>query len=365
MSASIVLRGGDVLVDDRWTRADLCVGDGLIADSAPADAREIDVTGLLVAPGLVDLQCNGAVGIDLRTEPERLWELASALPRFGTTAWLPTIVTSTPDVVARAQATLAAGPPDGWSGAMPLGLHLEGPFLSPSASGAHPIDLLRLPSLDAIASWTPAAGVAMVTIAPELDGALEVIEALAARGVVVSLGHSQATAAQVTAAADVGASAITHLFNAMSPLHHRQPGVAGTAMSDERLWVGLIADGIHVDPQVVGIAERVLGDRLVLVSDAVALLGLDDVDMTDGVRLPDGTLAGSVLPIVQAVRNLVAFTGCTPERGVAAASSRAAAVLGDSSRGTLVPGGRADLVVLDLDLDLHLTVVGGQIVHQR
>ncbi len=365
MSTSIVLRGGDVLVDGRWTRADLCIVDGVIVDSAPADAEDVDVAGLLVAPGLVDLQCNGAVGIDLRTDPERLWELAAALPRFGVTAWLPTIVTSSPDVIERAQSALAAGPPNGWSGAVPLGLHLEGPFLSPNAAGAHPIDLLRPPSLGAIESWSRADGVALVTLAPELDGALDVVEALVARGVVVSIGHSQATAAQASAAVDAGATSVTHLFNAMSPLHHREPGVAGAAMSDGRLAVGLIADGIHVDPRVVGIAERALGERLILVSDAVALLGVDGIDFTHGVRLPDGTLAGSVLPLVQAVRNLVDFTGCSPERAVAAASGRPASVLSDPTRGTLSTGGRGDVTALDLDLDLHLTVVAGDIVHRR
>ncbi|WP_436796361.1 amidohydrolase family protein [Actinospongicola halichondriae] len=186
---------------------------------------------------------------------------------------------------------------------------------------------------------------------------------LTGRGVVVAVGHSQATADEVDRAVTAGASSVTHLFNAMSPLHHREPGVAGRALSDERLDVGLIVDGIHVDPSVVAVAERALGERLVLVSDAVALLGVDGVDTSRGVRLPDGTLAGSVLPLVSAVANLVAFSDCSPERALHAASTRPAEVLHDRDRGTLASGARADLVVLTPDLDLRTTIVGGAVLH--
>lgn len=363
MTGSLAIRGGRVLLDGEWVDRDVVIESGRVIDAPGSDAPVLDATDRLVAPGLVDLQCNGAVGVDLRAEPERLWEMAASLCRWGVTAWLPTIVTSTPDVIARALETLLAGPPDGWRGATPIGLHLEGPFLSPDAAGAHPVDLLRPPSTDAVGAWAPARGVRLVTMAPELPGALPVVELLASRGVVVSIGHSQASAADVEAAIEVGAGAVTHLFNAMSPLHHREPGVAGAALSDTRLTVGLIADGIHVDRRVVALAERTLGDRLVLVSDAVALLGVDGEDLGDGVRLRDGTLAGSVLPLMQAVRNLVEFSGCAPERAIAAASTAPAALLGDARRGTLRPGARGDAIVLDEDLGLVATVVAGEVVH--
>ncbi len=364
MTGSLRLRGGRVLLDGAWVDRDLSIVDGYVAGDDPeGDAiGTLDVSGHLVAPGLVDLQCNGAAGVDLRSAPERLWEAAAALPEHGVTAWLPTVVTSSPDVIARAQAALAAGPPPGWWGARPIGLHLEGPFLSPHAAGAHPVELLRSPTLDAVEGWSPADGIALVTLAPELDGATPVIRTLAERGVVVSIGHSQATAEQVESAIDAGASAVTHLFNAMSPLHHRAPGVAGSALVDPRLDVGLIADGVHVDPRVVGIAERALGDRLVLVSDAVAPLGDDAFEWSEGVRLRDGTLAGSVLPLSRAVRNLVDWTGCSPERAIAAASTAPARVLADTTRGHLAPGARGDVVVLTPDLDLVATVVAGDIV---
>lgn len=368
MAGSLVIRGGRVLVDGSWVERDVTIHDGAVVDGGGAgtgvlDAGVLDAAGAMVAPGLVDLQCNGAAGVDLRAEPERLWEASAALPRWGVTSWLPTIVTSAPDVVTRAQETLRAGPPADWMGAEPLGLHLEGPFLSPHAAGAHPIDRLRPPTVAAVESWSRASGVAMVTLAPELPGALDVIGALVDRGVVVSIGHSMATADEVDAAIDAGARSVTHLFNAMSPLHHRAPGVAGTALADERLAVGLIADGVHVDPRVVGVATRALGDRLVLVSDAVALLGMTGVDAAEAVRLRDGTLAGSVLPLVQAVRNLVDHARCAPAHALAAASRTPAALLDAGGRGSLRPGARGDAIVLDDRLDLIATVVGGEIVH--
>ncbi|MFZ6004636.1 MAG: N-acetylglucosamine-6-phosphate deacetylase [Actinomycetota bacterium] len=369
----LVVRGASVWRGSAWDVGDLVCSDGLLAEVAGADATVFDADGLLAVPGFVDLQCNGALGIDLAGEPERLWELSAQLPRWGVTAWLPTIVTTPLGVVDRALVTLAAGPPPGWVGAVPMGLHLEGPFLSPCRKGAHPEALLRTPSLDAIDGWSRAEGVALVTLAPELEGAHPVIEELVARGVVVSIGHSDASAAEASSAVDSGATWVTHLFNAMSPLHHREPGVVGAALSDERLRVGMIADGIHVHPSVVKLAQRALGERLVLVTDAVAALGMEHGEQAlgratvhvgaDGVRLPDGTLAGSNLAMDQAVRNLIAFSGCQREAALHAASTVPAAVLGDEQRGTLAPGSRADVALLTQDLEVAATIVGGEVVH--
>ncbi len=367
----LMVRGARALVDGAWVRTDVAARDGVLVspDALGAGAQEILAEDLLVAPGYIDLQCNGGLGIDLAGEPERMWELAALLPRFGVTAWLPTIVTSPDGVVGRAIAALGAGPPEGWVGAIPLGLHLEGPFLSPAKRGAHPEGLLRTPCLGAIEGWSRQAGVALVTLAPDLPGALEVIEALVQRGVVVSLGHTSANAEQATAAVAAGATWVTHLFNAMAPLHHRDPGLAGVALADERLHVGLIPDGIHVHPHVVTLAQRALGDRLTIVTDALGALGmpfgpqaLGRTEVTSdegGVRLADGTLAGSNLGMDQGVRNLVAFTGCRSEEALHAASTAPAAVLGDTVRGTLALGARADLVVLTEDLHLVSTIVAG------
>lgn len=279
-------------------------------------------------------------------------------------------------MVDRALATLAAGPPDGWVGAIPLGLHLEGPFLSPVKRGAHPESLLRPPSLEAIEGWSRAEGVAVVTLAPDLPGAIPLVAELVQRGVVVSLGHTPASADQAKAAIEAGATWITHLFNAMGPLHHREPGLVGVALSDERLHVGLIPDGIHVDAAVVAMAQRALGDRLTIVTDAVSVLGVPnggDQSLgrsgvtvgSDGVRLPDGTLAGSNLAMDQGVRNLVGFSGCPSETAVRAASTSPAALLSDPTRGDVALGRRADLVLLSEDLQVVATLVSGEVVHDR
>lgn len=342
--------------------------------SAPVSAAEVlEGRGLLLAPGFVDLQCNGAVGIDLALEPERLWDVAAALPRWGVTAWLPTIITSPPEITDRALVTLAAGPPRGIGPvARPLGLHLEGPFLAEARKGAHPTRHLRLPDPTRAATWSRESGVALVTLAPELPGALDLIADLVRRGVVVSLGHSAATAAEAAAAIDRGASMVTHLFNAMDPLRHRAPTLVAQALADERLSSGLIADGLHVDPTVVVGAWRALGRRLVLVTDAVGALGIppgerrlgDGIGVVTvgpgGVRLADGTLAGSNLSMDTAVRNLAAWTGCGLAGAVDAATAAPAKVLGLGDRGVVRVGAVADLVLMTAGGDLVTTVAAGR-----
>jgi N-acetylglucosamine-6-phosphate deacetylase len=370
-------------------------GDAAVAlgDVAAERVTRLDATGLLVAPGFIDLQINGAAGVDLSTEPERMAEVAGALPRWGVTAWLPTVVTGPPSVRRRALAAFdalasdassvaAAGTapgirPGAAPGAVPLGLHLEGPFLAPERKGAHDPAHLTAPTVDVVAdeAWSRDAGVAAVTLAPELPGALDVVRELVARGVVVSAGHSSATAAEATAAIDAGVTYVTHLFNAMAPLHHREPGLVGVALSDDRVRVGVIADGLHVDPAVVALAARALGSRLSLVTDAVAALGAPagpvalgpfsaDVSPDDGaVRLRDGTLAGSTLALDRAVRNVVSYAGLPLADAVSAVTATPAALLGLADRGVVEPGAVGDLVLLTPDGDVVATVVGGRVVH--
>jgi N-acetylglucosamine-6-phosphate deacetylase len=276
-------------------------------------------------------------------------------------------------------AALRSGPAIDEIGAQPLGLHFEGPYLAPERRGAHSPAHLRAPDRDEIAHWSRDAGVAIVTLAPELPGALDMLRDLVDRGVVVSLGHSSATAGEATGAVDAGARWVTHLFNAMAPLHHRDAGLVGVALTDERLAVGLIADGLHVDPLVVAIAARSLGPRLTAVTDAVAALGmppgrwaLGDVEALsgdDGVRLADGTLAGSLLSLDRAVDNLTTFAGAGLDEALTAASSAPARLLGvDGERGALAPGTWGDLVLLDRagpHLEVAATVIGGVVVHRR
>jgi N-acetylglucosamine-6-phosphate deacetylase len=340
----------------------------------------LDAAGLLVVPGFVDLQCNGAAGVDITTEPEGLWEVAAALPRWGVTAWLPTVVTSPAAIRARALAALRSGPSES-SGerpfAVPLGLHFEGPFLAPERRGAHPAEHLRSPdpALVADEGWSRQGGVALVTLAPELPKAVDVVGDLTAAGVVVSAGHSSASAEQATAAVDAGVTAVTHLFNAMGPLHHRDPGLAGVALTDERVRVGAIADGLHLHPATVALASRALGERLCLVTDAVAALGmpagrvplglLEAFATDNGVRLADGTLAGSDLSLDRAVRNLMAFAGVSLRAAVAAVTASPAALLGLEDRGVIAAGAVGDLVLLDPDGEVVATVVGGRVAFDR
>ena len=289
--------------------------------------------------GLVDLQVNGAAGIDLTAEPHRLWEVAAALPAYGVVAFVPTVITSDPAARAQALETLAAGPPAGWAGAEPLGLHFEGPMIAPTRKGAHPEHWLRPPSLDLVDGWSRESGVAMATIAPELPGALEVIERLTAQGVVVSVGHTAASAADVTAAVEAGARCVTHLGNAMPALLPREPGPVGAALGGTDLVAGLIVDGHHLDPLFVRAAWRALGPaRFLSVSDTTAALGLpdgparlgdQDVVVADGtVRLADGTLAGSAASLLDCLRVLIAQTGCSVADAVATATTTPLALLG-------------------------------------
>ena len=288
---------------------------------------------------MIDLQVNGAGGRDLTEEPERVWDVAAILPRYGVSAFLPTLVDPGWSVVDRARAALAAGPPPGFDGATPLGWHVEGPFLAPSRAGAHDPGRFLAPSIEPVADWSPATGIRMVTLAPELPGALEVVRALVANGVVVSAGHSAATWAQAQAGFDAGIRSVTHLFNAMARLNHREPGLPGAALADARVTIGLIPDGLHVHPGLVGLVRRTVGpERLAVVTDAIAALGMapgehrlagrDVIVDETSCRLPDGTLAGSLIGLDAAVRNLAEFAACSIEEARLATTAVPARLLG-------------------------------------
>jgi len=345
------------------------------ATPCPPGAQVLDASGLLLTPGFIDLQLNGAFGLDFTATPQAIWEVGAGLARYGVTAFLPTIITSPPATVAAAQQVVSAGPPAGYRGATPLGLHLEGPFLNPAKRGAHNPRHLRQPDPAAVADWSPAQGVRLVTLAPELPGALDVTRVLHERGVVVSAGHSLADYAEAQAGFAAGITYGTHLFNAMPPLDHRAPGLPGALLTDRRPSAGLIADGIHVHPAVVALAWQMRGaTQLNLVTDAMAALGMPpgryrlgdwdvDVDATSA-RLADGRLAGSLLSLDLAVRNLIAWTGCAPEAALATVTTVPAALLGlGPQRGLLAPGAAADLVLLTPDLQVALTVIAGQVVY--
>ncbi len=376
-NATLALPGGTRPAGALRLEGDTVTWLGPVAElPAESDAQVIDAAGLLLSPGLIDLQLNGAFGHDFTADPATLWDVAAQLPRYGVTAFLPTIITAPLGAIAAAQAAWAAGPRAGDApAARPLGLHLEGPFLNPGRRGAHPPEHLRLPDAALAADWSPENGVRLVTLAPELPGALALTESLVKRGVIVSMGHSHATYAQARAGLAAGISYGTHLFNAMAPFQHREPGLAGALLADANVVAGLIVDGVHVHLGAVLAAWRAKGPGGVnLVSDAMAGLGLGDgtyqlgeraVTVKQGAaRLSDGTLAGSVLSLDQAVRNLAALTGCGPLAALAAATAVPANVLGLSPRyGHLAPGAAADLVLLTPALEVAATWVGGRLAY--
>ncbi len=363
-----VARPGVLLID---TGRIVSLEDALPAPSPGAEV--IDARGFHVVPGLIDLQLNGAFGLDFTANPDDIWAVAGQITRFGVTTFLPTIITSPPGTVGRGQAVVMQGPPPGFKGAAAPGLHIEGPFLSEARKGAHNPDYFRRPSLAEVARWTPAEGIRLVTLAPELPGVLEVISWLAAQGVVVSAGHSSASYDEALRGFDAGIRCGTHLFNAMSGLNHREPGLVGALLATPGITVGLIPDGVHVHPAAVGMAWQIKGSAgLTPVSDAMAALGMPPgtyqlagfavtVDETSA-RLADGTLAGSILAPNAALRNLVRFTGCSLAEAVAAMTGTPAGLLGLERKGRLSPGCDADITILDSELNVVMTLVGGQVV---
>ena len=318
----------------------------------PGEATIVDGSDWRLGPGLIDLQVNGGWGLDLTMDPPAVWEVGTELARLGVTAWLPTLVSAHLEVRREATEILKAGPPTDWVGAEPLGWHFEGPFLNPDRRGAHPLAAMRPVPPSVIDEPLPR----LMTLAPELDGALDAITALSERGVLVSLGHTEAPAALVSRATAAGATMGTHLFNAMTGLTHRDPGTAA-GLLESNAWLGLIADGHHVAPEMLRLVWRLASDRVVLVSDAMAGMGLEDgptmlgsqpVVVADGtVRLADGTLAGSVLPLPEAVARFAEFTGIEFAEAAALASLHPANALGHTDRGAVAVGKRADLTIYE------------------
>jgi N-acetylglucosamine-6-phosphate deacetylase len=291
---------------------------------------------------MIDLQINGGFGCDFTSNPESIWEVGARLSEFGVTAFLPTIISSPAGTVERALEVLSGGAPTGYKGARPIGIHAEGPMLAPARRGTHLEQHLRMPSIDLVAGWTKDAGLLMVTMAPELPGARQVIERLLANQVIVALGHSAASYDEAQSGFEWGMTHVTHLFNAMPGLDHRNPGPIAAAMLRSEVTVGLIVDGIHLHPAMVAAAWRMFGpDRVALVSDAMAAAGCGDgrfrighaeVTVTDGRALNhEGRLAGSTLTLDQAVRNLMTFTGCSEADALGATTTVPTRILARAS----------------------------------
>lgn len=340
----------------------------------------LDGKGWFAAPGFIDLQLNGAYGVDFSSDPGRINEVATRLPESGVTAFLATIITSPmneyPDklqAVMAAQAEAAEATADQKPAARVLGAHLEGPFLNPEMPGAHQPELFIRPIVENLQKLTPLEVVRLMTLAVEMPEGMEAASWLQARGVTPAIGHSNATTEQGLQAFSEGVGYVTHLFNAMAGLHHRQPGLVGAVLSSSWVRCGLIVDGIHLHPLVVKLVYQCLGaGRLTLVTDAMSAMGMPPgvyriggktVTVTaTGARLRDGRLAGGVLRMDQAVRNMVAFSGCSLAEAVRMASTTPAEVLGiEHQFGHLKAGYPADLVLLDGSMQVRATVIGGNV----
>ncbi len=367
-SEPVALGVSAALCDGELVAGDVMVQDGrVVAVGAPAPVG--GGSGVAV-PGFLDLHINGLVGVDfLSTDEDGYARVSAALARTGVTGYLPTFITSpledyagALEVAAHAQAAGAA------HGARVLGVHLEGPYLSPRWPGAHDPRQLRTPDIDEALGLCELGPVAMMTLAPELDGGLELVSALTARGVVVSCGHSDADAALAAAAFDRGARAITHLWNAHRRWAPRDPGIGGLALVRPDVTVQAIVDHVHLAPETAYAAFLAAGARFSLVTDAmeaagrgdgVFRLGRREVEVQGArVALADGSLAGSVLTMDQAVRNLVGL-GASFVEAIWAATGAPARLLGNPELGVLRPGAPASITVLDDELRVLRTLVAG------
>ncbi|KAK7794100.1 hypothetical protein R5R35_005604 [Gryllus longicercus] len=383
-----LLRDGKIIREDLWVR------DGKIVDpekvffdeKVSSDGR-IDCKGALISPGFIELQINGGFGVDFSFNTKEVEKgiqiVAHGLLAHGVTAFCPTIVTSPRDVYHSILPVLKKMP-GSKDGAAVLGIHLEGPFINPAKKGAHPENLicsLQEGMKTLLDMYGSLSDVSIVTVAPEIDKALDVIEELVESGITVSLGHSMANLQQGEEAVKKGATLITHLFNAMLPFHHRDPGLVGLLASDVvpakgTIYYGIISDGVHTHPSALRIAHRTNPEGLVLVTDAISALGLEEgthqlgqasIEIRNSRAYIAGTdtLCGSIANMIECVQFFHKASGCSVEKALEAATLHPAKVLGiENIKGTLNYGADADFILLGEDFDLWSTWISGQHVYQ-
>lgn len=366
------------------------VEDGFISEIASRHAKEtpsgpkvVDLGDAALAPGFVDTHIHGAAGHDvMEADRDGLSKVEQMLSQHGVTSYLPTTITAPVDKTLAALETLADAieaaangkETDGALRARPVGIHLEGPFISHARRGVHPPECLLPPTLAMFEKfWQAARGhIKVITIAPELEGAREVIAEAVGRGVCVSLGHSDADLKATQAGVAAGARRATHTFNAMRPLEHREPGILGEVLTDERLSAEIIVDGVHVDPVIVRLFLQAKGETgAVLVTDGTAATGMQDgkyrlggleVEVKEGKCLADGRLAGSVLTMDRAVRNVMKFGNWDLQKTVRLATLNPASTIGMAGTiGKLVPGAAADMIALSATGEVQKTIIRGRI----
>jgi N-acetylglucosamine-6-phosphate deacetylase len=390
----IVLSGADVIVPGgRLSPGTVVLEHNRIIDvlhgTRPGIAAEhhADLSGRYVVPGFIDVHIHGVEGIDTLDDGDPIAELARRLPRYGVTGFCPTSLACDPAALSRMLAGIARARAAAGAGSRVLPAHLESNFLNPEFKGAQPLECLRLPRgpspegaftgadiLAVIAAARPDVGI--LTIAPEIDGALDLIADLVSHGHYVSLGHSGATFEQAIAGIEAGARQATHLFNRMPPLRHRAPGLAGAVLSHDGVAAEVICDGVHVHPAMIGVALAAKGvEGFMAITDGTAgsglprgassLIGGRPITIGDAAYLGDGTLAGSAITMDRAFANLVEIVGTSLPDAATVCSTTPARQLGLQNIGVIAPGAFADLVVLDRDLRVEQTFVNGRVVFDR
>lgn len=376
-----VIDCGRLVLHDRIEREKrVLIADGKICAvethvDVPADAEVIDARGYLVLPGFVDIHVHGAMDADVMdATPEALDVMARFFAQHGVTAFLPTTMTAPREHIQAALHNVkrAMSAPRTSGAAHILGVHIEGPFVNPKRCGAQPVAFMRPACPDEYCAWFESGAVKLITVAPEVDGVMRLIEDAQRFSVSVALGHTDATYAQAQAAFAAGANQAAHTYNAMRGLHHREPGTLGAVLTNDAVYAQLICDNVHVHPAAMAALYKCKGaERLIVITDAMEATGLGDGDFTLGAhrvavregvaRLSNGALAGSTLTMDAAFRNIIAATGCSLAEASRMCSHTSACAIGLGSRkGKIAPGYDADLVILDRDFHVVRTIVGGQ-----
>lgn len=346
-----------------------------LSDAVPEGAEIIDAKGRYVAPGLVDIHIHGYLGEDTSDgSVEGIRKMAEGIVKNGVTAWLPTTMTVSYDDLRRAfdAVRVLMDKKNNPKGAQIMGVHAEGPFINPSKKGAQAVEYIR--PADAPFLIENSDVIRIVTIAPEMPGALDCIREVTEKtSILMSMGHTAANYETAKAGIEAGVRHATHLFNAMTPLNHRDPGVVGASLADDRVSTELIADTFHISPDLFGLVAKVKGDNLILITDCTRAGGLEDGEYTLGgqpifvkgieCRLADGTIAGSVLKLNNAIRNMRDHTSLPLEQIVRMASINAARCIGlDKTKGSLEAGKDADIILADENFAVSETIIAGETV---